>query len=209
MFHDSGAKLPPGVGTRTPDQVAEAVARGSSAGARESTWPRSRFRPAGSRPGSCRARWRGSAPHGGQRHRARHGRGPGLQTLTPHFSRIVVALIRERDGARAGAGRRRISAAPVRRLPATSPTPTAPRLRGLPRGSRNSPWLERPCRLALRRHRQLECALPSLLAPCRGIGDAHDMLVEVDVSAISARNSSNACAHAMITWRPSPMPRAT
>jgi short-subunit dehydrogenase len=32
MFHDSGAKLPPYVGTRTPEQVAEAVARGIERG---------------------------------------------------------------------------------------------------------------------------------------------------------------------------------
>ena len=32
MFHDSGTKLPPGVGTRTPEQVAEAVAQGIERG---------------------------------------------------------------------------------------------------------------------------------------------------------------------------------
>ena len=35
MFHDSGTKLPPGVGTRTPDQVAAAVVRGVERGRAE------------------------------------------------------------------------------------------------------------------------------------------------------------------------------
>ena len=32
MFHDSGVSLPRGVGTRTPDQVAEALVRGIEKG---------------------------------------------------------------------------------------------------------------------------------------------------------------------------------
>ena len=55
MFADSGVKLPRGVGTRTPDDVAKAVIRGSRRTGPRSTWRRSRWPRergcSGSRPG--------------------------------------------------------------------------------------------------------------------------------------------------------------
>ena len=47
MFHESGAKLPPFVGTRTPDQVAKAVATGIERGRPEIDVAPLSFRAAG------------------------------------------------------------------------------------------------------------------------------------------------------------------
>ena len=59
MFHDSGTKLPPGVGTRTPEQVAEAVAQRNRArsarGRRRAALAAARCGGRGCRPGTMAA----------------------------------------------------------------------------------------------------------------------------------------------------------
>ena len=57
MFAETGMKLPPGVGTRTPEAVADAVVRGIEPGRPSSTWRRSACASARASGASRRRRW--------------------------------------------------------------------------------------------------------------------------------------------------------